>query len=697
MSNVFPLPSAALHPSVGDESTVRLQLNSPPGAVSARIHLIGEMRAISYLGDAVLPRGRKARAILAYLCLSHSGRAQRSVIASLLWERVGDDQARASLRQALRELTDAFDACPGLLVADRDSITIDLQACWIDTMSLMSEGIVTSEARPTLFSLCEGRLLDGFDGISPAFDQWLHTERSRLAQSLQKQCDEQIRAILAAQATTDERLSVARKILALDPLHEQAARLAMQCLAELGQPVQALREYARCRDALRTSLDLAPSRETRALYDAIKLRASVGDGPQASAGQANEPVKFPVTPRRARLRVAVLPFNALGSRIEEHLPLAVAQDTASALSRFRWFDVIAPVLLQKPDMAGAADALQVLQGLDVDYAITGLIAGAPDRVRIGVTLHELAGHAKPVWHEDFSVQREEIPNVREHVTGPLVARIDPVILFVEGQRATTEAHRLSEATNLLLRAIPMIYSMRHDNYDNAGKLLQRAFELDPNDAMIAAWKAYWHVFHVGQGWSNDAERSYQDAETLCVRAMRLDPNNAEALGIYAHMRSFLHKDFETAQYYFERSLLLNPNLAFIWALSAPTQCYIGNPDGALQRLERYRALAPFDPYFSLFETLFTMAYTFKGAYSHAIECGRRSVAANPDFTGGYKPLIAALGHLGMQTEAAHYVAELCKRDPQFSIASFIATYPIRRDEDRDRYVAGLRLAGVPET
>lgn len=77
--------------------------------------------------------------------------------------------------------------------------------------------------------------------------------------------------------------------------------------------------------------------------------------------------------------------------------------------------------------------------------------------------------------------------------------------------------------------------------------------------------------------------------------------------------------------------------------------------------------------------------------------GRRSVRANPDFTNGYKPLLAALGHLGEKEEASRILRELLRREPEFSVQGFARRYPFRRKEDRERYIDGLRKAGVPET
>src|SRR5262249_32807716 len=64
-----------------------------------RIHLLGPMRAVSYLGDDVLPRAKKARAALGYLCLAFGARVPRARIASMLWDRVSAAQARTSFRQ----------------------------------------------------------------------------------------------------------------------------------------------------------------------------------------------------------------------------------------------------------------------------------------------------------------------------------------------------------------------------------------------------------------------------------------------------------------------------------------------------------------------------------------------------------------------------------------------------------------------
>ena len=70
--------------------------------------------------------------------------------------------------------------------------------------------------------------------------------------------------------------------------------------------------------------------------------------------------------------------------------------------------------------------------------------------------------------------------------------------------------------------------------------------------------------------------------------------------------------------------------------------------------------------------------------------------ANPEFVNGYKPLIAALGHLDRIEEAEPYIDKLLELEPNFTMQRFAQVYPFKKEIDRERYMEGLRLAGVPE-
>jgi TolB-like protein len=588
----------------------------PTACRIARIHLFGPMRATSYLGDDILPRGKKARALLAYLCLARGAKVPRIRLARLLWDRSSDELARGSLRHALLEVCAAMGPlAEELISARRATIRLNADACWIDAVALL-ESSSPDWVRSDLALFCTGELLEGLDGVSASFDQWL----------------------------------------------------------------------ARERDGFKW--------KKRVTLPSATARASWDDGQYVSAPPVPRTELDRPLPRRNRLRVAVLPFqgNGGGKSAErgEDLAQSLSHDIGAALARFRWFDVVTPVSFNTGSLVNFASE-DFLQQRDLDFAVDGSVSRHGRLIEVNVRLLDLTRRTHPIWSERFELPTFELHRLNEMVTARVVGSIDPVILFIEGQPNRPERYG---ATGLLLLAIPQLYSMERERFERAGVLIHEAMEIDPKNAMAPAWAAIWHIARVGQGWAQDIAGGLATAEILSRRAIQIDPDNAEALGIYAHTCAW-RKNFDDAVHYFDRALRLNPNLAFIWALSAATYCYIGEPAAALQRLNRYRDLAPFHPYSCFFESIYVIAHTFKGDYERAVLVGRGTVKGNPHSHEAYKPLIASLGHLGRSDEAKPYIAKLMSLEPHFTVERFGKTYPFQRGSDRRRYMRGLLLAGVP--
>jgi len=669
-----------------------------PASPTVRIHLLGTMRAVTFRGADVLPHGRKARALLGCLCFAGGAPVSRARIAAMLWDRVPDYQARASFRQAVRELVVAFGPLADELIStDRETIQLETSACWIDAVALLANDPSAEKgSRGKLAELCKGELMEDLSGISAAFDQWLLNERSRFTEQLRKLLEDELKDAHSNNAEPNEREAIARRLIQFDPTHEGASRILMRALADRSERVQALMEFKRLQDALQFALDVAPSPETRALYEAIRM-FSGQEGraltPYEPAVPKDKIAKLEPQPRpRTNLRIGVMPFLAMRPAHDENLGFSLAQEVAAALARFRWFEVVAPVAL----MRGPSPTFMnedILRRHDLDYVIDGSVTSSGGKYRFSVQLLNLTEDATPVWSDMFELPADRLDLIDERVTVPIVTQIDPVILHIEGH---AKQNRPDSALGCVMRAIPLIYSMTRPKYEDAGRLLERALALEPENAMVLAWNAYWNVYYVGQEWAADPQAAKDIAKSYAQRAVNIDPANAEVLAIYAHILAFLHKDIDMALHYFDRALQLNRNLPFIYAFSALTYCYIGDFETALERLERCRELTAFQPYLAVFENPFAVAYTIKGDYERAVEVGRRVVENCPEYGNGYKPLIASLGHLGWQKQAKRYVDKLLSIEPTFTVKRFAEVYPLQDLTQLARYMEGLRLAGVPE-
>ena len=113
----------------------------------------------------------------------------------MLWDRVPEFQARASFRQAFRELVVAFGPLADELISsDRETIALKTADCWIDALAVLAPEFAQDVHRSELAAYCQGDLLEELDGISVAFDHWLISERTRFI--------EQRRALLDRSSTT---------------------------------------------------------------------------------------------------------------------------------------------------------------------------------------------------------------------------------------------------------------------------------------------------------------------------------------------------------------------------------------------------------------------------------------------------------------------------------------------------------------
>ena len=558
----------------------------PPGQtnrVVARIHILGSMRATSYLGEDILPAGRKARAILGCLCLAPGKRIARSRLAAMLWDRVSEFQARASFRQSYRELVVAFGPlAKELISADRETIALDTSACWIDALAVLSPEVRDGAHRSELASYCVGDLLEELDGITIAFDHWLLSERTRFVERRRSLLEAELDQAHGEHAGARDRAEIARRLIMFDQTHEGASRILMRALADMGERPQALREFARCRDALKLTLDVEPSPETCALYEAIRSFSVREEKDPAAIPPAppRKRSKAPAAgPNRNRLRVGVLPFLAAGSPRDEGIALSMSQEIAAALARFRWFDVIAPVALKRRDGASSLSD-DVLRPNELDFVLDGALTRSAETYQISVRLLDLTQYATPVWSDRFEFRADELHKLDEVVTAKIVARIDPVILYIEGQPKRREKYG---ATGLLLRAIPLFYSMDKESFEEAGRLIEERAQDRPGKCHGARLgRALAHDL-CGAGLdpgrrqdARDCRRSLSSRVEIRSRKCRGDGN------LRAHRASW-KRDFETALHWFDRALRLNPNLPFVWALSAVAHCYIGDYDGALKR------------------------------------------------------------------------------------------------------------------
>lgn len=692
------------------DAAQRLQNQIVPAGSSEtvvmRLRLIGQMEAWTLTSESVLPAGRKTRALLAVIALSAPRPALRGRLAELLWSRRPEEQARASLRQEIHRLLEALSLTgTDILTITRDHISLRPGTVWVD----VDEVLRATTAEPASLSLLDGELLEDLDGVDPAFDAWLTTERERVRDRARSLAE----ALLRERVEPEAAIPAAQQLLSIDRAHEGAWRALMRAHAARGERGMAIQAYERCRAVLADLLDAAPSAETQRLLAEIRgagkavakpgvpetvVRGEAGGSapPAPSAPSLVEP-RFEIRGQtRGGARIGVLPLQLIGTSEEEaHLAPGLADEITTALARFRWIFVVSSNSLGKL-ASETRDESTIRRTLGLDFLLDGTIQRVRNRLRITLKLLDLRAGNQVVWARRFDRQTHDLLSLQDEIAAEVVAQIDPEILLIEAKRISARPPSDPTAYDLVLRAMPLMSRMEREQYIQAGEFLRRAIALEPDYSAAHAWFAYWHIFLVGQGWAADSEEALRRAGELAEAAITLDPHDARALTIAGHVRAFLHRRLHEAIALHERALSLNPNLSMAWNLSGVAFAYTGDYEEAERRLERYKRLAPLDPHAFFFDTAFIIVGLLKRDYESAVAYGREVSQMNPSFSAACKPYLAALGHLGQMQEAAVVRRRLLSIEPHYTVQQFLRSTPFERARDREHFAEGLRLGGIPE-
>jgi DNA-binding SARP family transcriptional activator/tetratricopeptide (TPR) repeat protein len=650
--------------------------------VALRLRLIGQMEAWTLNSESVLPVGRKTRALLAILALSAPRPMIRARLAELLWSRRLEEQARASLRQEIHRLLDTLQPVGVEVIrVTRDHLSLRTDVVWVDVEEVMR----ATPSDPTALALLDGELLDEFNGIDPALDQWLASERERLRDRARLVAEARLNQISDPETV----IGAAQRLLTIDRAHEGGWRALMRAHAERGERGLAVQAYERCRAALADLLDASPSPETQRL--AAEIRAGAVSPPPPPRAELLRTELKPTI--RGGAKVGVLPLRMVGTGEEEaHLSLGLAEEITAALARFRWMFLVSSSSLAQ---FGNRDETALRRTFGLDFLLDGGVQKVNRRLRVTARLLDLRDGNRIVWARHFDRQVNDLLSLQDEIAAEVVAQIDPEILLIEGRRAASAPPHDSSAYDLVLRALPLIIRLRRDEFLQAGALLDRALELEPDYAAANAWRAYWAMFSIGQGW-NERDDAIDEAGRYAERAIALDPQDARALTIAGHVRAYLHQKPREALELHGRALSLNPNLAMAWGLSALTYTYIGDVDEATRRFARYKRLSPMDPNAFFFDASMVQLELQNRNYDQAVQLGRRSSELNPQFTAGLKHYLCALGHSGLTEEAAQVRERLLAIEPGFNVKQALLHIPYEDPAESEHYAAGLRLAGVAE-
>ncbi len=213
--------------------------------------------------------------------------------------------------------------------------------------------------------------------------------------------------------------------------------------------------------------------------------------------------------------IAVLPFsNMSGDAADDSFADGVTEEIITALSRVRWFFVIArgsAFAYKSRD----TDPNDIARELGVRYILMGSVRRAGDRIRVTAKLID-GSNGSSVWARSYDRALSDIFSVQDDITQTIVGGIEPELGRAERERARVKHRESIDAWSIYQRGMFHLYRYTKDDLVEARKQFAAAIAIDPElgPAYSATAEAYYYevVYGFAESIAHNRERAIEFAQ-----------------------------------------------------------------------------------------------------------------------------------------------------------------------------------------
>jgi TolB-like protein len=422
----------------------------------------------------------------------------------------------------------------------------------------------------------------------------------------------------------------------------------------------------------------------------VRALPLAGEPPHTVPPPAEAPSRAAL-PRLERPAIAVLPFvNASEAPEQHYFSDGISEDIITALSKLRWFFVIA----RNSSFAYRGDSVPLAQigaELGVGYLVEGTVRRRGDRVRITAQLNEAAS-GRTLWAERYDRRLADVFAVQDEITEAIVAAIEPRVYAAEDFRAQRKPPESLDAWDLVMRALSHFWRVTRVDNRVAQTLLEEAIVIAPAYAQALAVLAVSHTFGAHMGWE-DAANAVAIAERAASIAVTADSEDAWAHLALATAHSYSRR-LDDALAEFETALRLNASFSLAQGYYGLVLTWVGRWQEGAEAAGRAMRLSPRDPFSAIYSGVAAYAQFVGRDYDAAMRLAREGIRQRADFVGGHRVLTAAAAMAGEIELARAALQELRRVQPNVSLAWLARELPLPDAAGRQDFLEAMRRAGL---
>jgi TolB-like protein len=361
-----------------------------------------------------------------------------------------------------------------------------------------------------------------------------------------------------------------------------------------------------------------------------------------------EPKASPIE-REHRPSIAVLPFaNLSGDKEQEYLADGITEDIITALTRFRWFFVIA----RNSSFAykhKSLDAKQIAQELGVQYLLEGSVRRSGQQIRISAQLVE-ATSGKHIWAERYDLELTEVFAIQDAIAERVAGAIEPELLKTEGAQAAARHTGNITAWDLVRRGTWHFHQVTRENHLKARELFRQACKLDPELPEAHLWLGRVSAGVVPYGWSDNPVADLQEGMDAALKAVQLDERNPYtnyALAIVSVYADRFEQSISAAR----KAIEISPSFALGHLVLGMALLFSGRASEAIAPLEYGLRLSPYDPQNFVWFNILALARLFSERAEAGLEAAARALQVRPNWWTSLEVLVCCYAALGKWDEA----------------------------------------------
>ncbi len=235
--------------------------------------------------------------------------------------------------------------------------------------------------------------------------------------------------------------------------------------------------------------------------------------------------------------------------------------------------------------------LNVIKG--IDYFVEGSFERELNMIHVHIILKESI-NGEPVWQKRYSKELSEIRKLWADVAVDLASQMGIIVKPINAKLWSGIRPVDPEAFALYLKGKHDLNKSTPADWERGLVYLQESVDRNPSDANTWAWLSQAYI-NLGHGSPNPPPDAFPKALEAAERAIELDSTIALGWASLSHYYTYFGRDWDMAEYAFNRANASDPNLADNHYHRAWYLALFGRMNEAIEEHKLAQELDPFTP------------------------------------------------------------------------------------------------------